>query len=83
MQTRQSLVFLRAPKHFNIGKHKVFSFKNFYKKFYNLNLFFYLFFYLNNNKLLYNIITEFHKFHLLYKISSMKITIKVKIQFVI
>jgi len=25
---KSSLVYLRAPKHFNIGKHKIFSFKN-------------------------------------------------------
>ena len=35
--SKQTLIFLRAPKHFNIGKHKVSSFVNFKSYLYNVN----------------------------------------------
>jgi len=34
---KSSLVYLRSPKHFNIGKHKIFSFKNKFINSLNLN----------------------------------------------
>lgn len=35
---KNTLVYLRSPKHFNIGKHKVFSFKNNFSTHLLLNL---------------------------------------------
>jgi hypothetical protein len=81
-QTKHSLVFLRAPKHFNIGKHKVLSFKNFYKHTYGLSLSTNILIFVKYPYFFYNIILNFHKFHLLYKINSIKITAKLKIQFI-
>lgn len=80
-QTKHSLVFLRAPKHFNIGKHKVLSFKNYYTHSYYTNIKIPVLFFMKNPQQLYNFIIEFHKFHLLYKIASIKVTVKVKIKF--
>lgn len=78
--TKQTLVFLRAPKHFNIGKRRVLSFKNFHKFFYNLNLVLHTRIFLKNEQYLFNILNEFHKFHILYRINSIKISSKIKIK---
>ena len=78
--SKQTLIFLRAPKHFNIGKHKISSFVNFktYNYYFNYiiptNDFF-------KNKLLFSkIYNIFHKFHFLYILNSVKITTSLKIK---
>ena len=76
--TKQTLIFLRAPKHFNIGKHKISSFVNYKKYNYALNYNIPTNDFLNNKLLFYKIYNIFHKFHLLYVINSIKITTSLK-----
>lgn len=80
-QSRHSLVFLRAPKHFNIGKHRVLSFKNQNTFLYNVNLNIPTRILIQYPTQLYNVLLHFHKFHLLHKIVSLKISAKLKITF--
>jgi len=75
---KQILIYLRSPKHFNIGKHKILSFKTIKTYYYLLNYSInYKFFYKKNN--LYKIYNIFHKLNILYRINSVRITIKTKI----
>lgn len=78
--SKQTLIFLRSPKHFNIGKHKVSSFLNYKKYKYNLNYKIFTNHYLINQYLLFNIFIHFHKLHFLFNISSIRSTIKTKIK---
>jgi NADH:ubiquinone oxidoreductase subunit 3 (subunit A) len=78
--SKQTLIFLRAPKHFNIGKHKVSCFKNFYKYMYNFNYKLPTEQFLNNKLLFLSFFSLFHKIHFLYVITSIKISTKVKIK---
>jgi hypothetical protein len=80
-QKKGSLVFLRAPKHFNIGKRKIYSFKNYSSFLYKLKIKFPLKSFLNNPSTFIFMLSEFHKFHLLYKLSSIKVTLKIKLKF--
>ena len=80
-QSRGSLVFLRPPKHFNIGKRKIHSFRNYQKFFYYIKLSLPTSFILKNPYRVFYILKEIHKFHLLYNISSIKISLKTKIFF--
>lgn len=75
---KQTVIFLRSPKHFNIGKHKILSFntgKN-YKYFLNYKINFLTLIKKNN---LYNIYSVFHKMNILYRINSIKIDVNTKI----
>lgn len=78
--SKQTLIFLRAPKHFNIGKHKISSFSNFYKYSYNLNFKLATQQFLVNKNFFFNFFTLFHKVHILYIINSVKIKTKIKIK---
>ena len=78
--TKQTLIFLRAPKHFNIGKHKVSSFVNYKSYSYILKYNIPTIEFLNNKLLFYKIYNIFHKFHLLYILNSIKITTSLKIK---
>jgi len=80
-QSRGSLVFLRPPKHFNIGKRKVYSFRNYQKFIYHVKLFIPTPFIIKNPYRVFYLLKEIHKFHLLYNISSIKISLKTKIFF--
>lgn len=75
---KQTLIYLRSPKHFNIGKHKILSFNTNIKYKYTLNMNInYLSFIKKNNFLcLYSI---FHRINILYRINSIKTKIKTKI----
>lgn len=79
--SKQTLIYLRAPKHFNIGKHKILSFVNFYKKDYKLNNSIPYLFLIKNKSYFYNIFTFFHKFNFIFNITSLKIKNKIKIKF--
>ena len=78
--SKSTLVYLRSPKHFNIGKHKIFSFKN---KFIN-NLIF------NHNlpskiiifyeQYFFKLIFKFIDIHSLKRINSVRVNIKVKVK---
>lgn len=78
--SKQTLIFLRSPKHFNIGKHKVSSFLNYKNYNYKLKYKICTNHFLTNQYLLFNIFTYFHKLHFLFNISSIRSTIKIKIK---
>lgn len=78
--SKQTLIFLRAPKHFNIGKHKVSSFVNFKKYNYYLNYKIPTNEFFKNKLFFYKIYNIFHKFHFLYILNSIKITTSLKIK---
>jgi len=78
--SKQTMVFLRSPKHFNIGKHKILSFLNHLNYVYNIKLTLHIDIINKHPTFLYNTIVEYHKFHLLHKISSIRVTSKVKIK---
>ena len=75
---KQTLVYLRSPKHFNIGKHKILSFNTNakYKYILNMNIN-YLSFIKNKNFI--NLYSIFHKINILYRINSIKTKIKTKV----
>ena len=80
LNKKQTLDFLRAPKHFNIGKHKVLSFKNIktetfiLEKKINYNDF------KNVNFLFIHSLNNLFKLNLLYSINSIVIKTKIKIK---
>ena len=77
---KQTLIFLRAPKHFNIGKHKISSFVNFYKYSYDLKFKLSTKQFLINKNFFFNFFTVFHKIHFLYIINSIRIKATVQIK---
>ena len=78
--SKQTLIFLRAPKHFNIGKHKVSSFVNFKSYLYNVNYSLFISQFLLNKNFFFSILTLFHKLNILYVINSIKVKTKIKIK---
>lgn len=70
--SKQTMIFLRSPKHFNIGKHKVHSFLNFKKIIYNILYKIPTSSFINNKLAFFKIFNSFHKFHLLYSLTSIK-----------
>lgn len=78
--SKQTLIFLRAPKHFNIGKHKISSFVNSHNYEYNFNYSIPTFGSLTNKLFFFKIFSLFHKLHFLFIINSIRITTKVKIR---
>ena len=78
--TKQTLIFLRAPKHFNIGKHKVSSFVNFYKYLYTFNYQIPTIYLTKNNLFFLKFFKIFDKLHLLYIINSIKVKVQYKIK---
>jgi hypothetical protein len=77
---KSTLVYLRSPKHFNIGKHKVFSFKNSFSTLLSLNL-------KIANKALVNYPLFFFKFvpaivdvNTLKRINSVRISVATKVR---
>ena len=80
-QSKHSLVFLRAPKHFNIGKHKVLSYKNQKTYLYKTKLMIPTIFVVKYPLHIYNTLLHFHKFHILHKITSIKMIGTIKIKF--
>jgi len=78
--SKQTLIFLRAPKHFNIGKHKISSFVNFKKYVYNFNYIASTIGFNKNKFFFYNLFNIFHNMHLHYSLTSIKVRISVKIK---
>ena len=73
--SKQTLVFLRAPKHFNIGKHKVHSFLNFKKILYQVNYKVPSLHFVQNKLTFFKLFNSFHKYNLLYSLASVKLNI--------
>ena len=78
--SKSTLVYLRSPKHFNIGKHKIFSFKNKFNHKILLNhslatkiIIFY-------EQYFFKLIFKLEDTHSLKRINSIRINIKVKIK---
>lgn len=78
--SKSTLVYLRSPKHFNIGKHKIFSFKNLHNERIELN-----------NKLYFRLLIKFPIYffklllnisanHNLKRINSLRITSVIKVK---
>lgn len=78
--SKQTLIFLRAPKHFNIGKHKVSSFVNFKTHNYKVNFKLPTTNFIKNKFLFYYLFSTFHKINIHYSITSIKLNIKTKIK---
>lgn len=77
--SKQTMVFLRSPKHFNIGKHKVHSFLNFKKITYNVFYNIPSFYFIANKLAFFKIFNSFHKYNLLYSLTSIKFKTNQKI----
>lgn len=72
---KQTLIFLRSPKHFNIGKRKVISFNNKHNIKINLNMFIPT----RSSKLnfyYFSLISSLFKFDTTYRINSLRIKTK-------
>lgn len=78
--SKQTLIFLRAPKHFNIGKHKVSSFVNYKKYEYFFNYSIPTEQFLKSKIFFFRLFALFHKMHFLYIINSVRISTTVKIK---
>lgn len=78
---KHSLVYLRSPKHFNIGKHKVFSFNNTNSQKISLKLILPTVFMLKNNIFFFKILEYFYYFKLLFRFNSFRVNVKTKIKF--
>lgn len=73
---KQTLIYLRSPKHFNIGKQKVLSFNNKFNYKFSLNTPVLLDFFLKNQQHIIKLILPFFKFNVLFRINSSLITTK-------
>lgn len=78
---KNTLVYLRSPKHFNIGKHKVFSFNNINTLLINLKLKIPLLFVLKNTLFFYKILQQIYRYKLLFRFNSIRINTTTKIKF--
>ena len=77
---KSTLVYLRSPKHFNIGKHKVFSFKNFFALKLFLNYKVYLQVLLKYPMFLIRLLPKFTEINMLRKVNSLRVKAKVNIK---
>jgi len=73
--SKQTMVFLRSPKHFNIGKHKVHSFLNFKKINYAVMYKVPTQDFVQNKITFFKIFNTFHKYNLLYSLTVVKLRI--------
>lgn len=73
--SKQTMVFLRAPKHFNIGKHKVHSFVNFKKITYPVNYNIPTQQLIDNRLAFFKIFNLFHKYNLLYSLTGVRLKV--------
>lgn len=74
------LVYLRSPKHFNIGKHKVFSFNNLFKEKLSFNVSIYLPILLKCPLYFFKFLLKNTNMHHLKKINSLRITLTTNIK---
>ncbi len=79
-KNKQTLIFLRSPKHFNIGKRKVLAFNNNYNYNLNINLHINLLRFFKNKLLMYYLLISFFKLNLLYRINSIRFKTKIYIK---
>ena len=71
---KQTLIFLRSPKHFNIGKRKVTSFNNKVAYSYDTNLLIFTNKLQNNNVFFLTLLSSIVGYNSLFRINSLKIT---------
>ena len=77
---KSTLIYLRSPKHFNIGKHKIFSFKNKYLNQLDLNHKIFTKTIIKYEQYYFKLIYKFQHTHSLKRINSLRITLKTKIK---
>lgn len=75
---KQTLIFLRSPKHFNVGKRKVISFNNRVSYVYRINLPFATK-KLNSKYFFFSILSSILNYDSLFRVNSIKITSKTSI----
>lgn len=73
--SKQTMVFLRSPKHFNIGKHKVHSFLNFKKIVYPVTYSIPTQQLIDNKLAFFKMFNLFHKYNLLYSLTGVKLNV--------
>lgn len=78
---KHTLVYLRSPKHFNIGKHKIFSFNNTHKILINLKLTLPIILLLRGSLFFFTILEKFFNYKLLLRFNSIRINTKLHIKF--
>lgn len=78
---KHTVVYLRSPKHFNIGKHKVFSFNNTNKILINLKLTLPIVILLKNSLFFFTILEKFLNYKLLFRFNSIRVNTKITIKF--
>ena len=75
---KQTLIFLRSPKHFNVGKRKVISFNNRVAYKYAIGLFIYTK-NLKNTYFFFNLLSSILNYDSLFRVNSIKVTTKTTI----
>ena len=78
---KSTLIYLISPKHFNIGKHRVFSFSGSYSYRIPLNINIPTIFILKNQIFFFKILEKFYNFKTLFRFNSLRVTGKTKIKF--
>lgn len=78
---KQTVIFLRSPKHFNIGKHKIFFFNNFYKIKVIENRPLPIRPLISNKCYIFNLFIRKFNFSFFYKFTSIRVKTKTKIKF--
>ena len=78
---KHTLVYLRSPKHFNIGKHKLHSFNNSNNQLIKLKMILPTIFILKNTFFFFKILEYFYYFKLLFRFNSLRVNVKTKIKF--
>lgn len=73
--SKQTMVFLRAPKHFNIGKHKVHSFVNYKKILYPVQYNIPTTQFIENKLIFLKLFNMFHNYNLLYSLTGVKLKV--------
>lgn len=79
-QNKQTLIYLRAPKHFNIGKQEVLSFRNKFSYYYKPDWAASTLILIKYPHFFFRVTRNVFKFHHLKQINSVRVTIKLKIK---
>ena len=77
---KHTLIYLRAPKHFNIGKQKVLSFKTKFNHSYNVNWDSSTIIFVKYSQFFFKVTSNVFKFHHLKQINSVRVCVKIKIK---
>lgn len=78
--SKQTLIYLRAPKHFNIGKQKVLSFRTKFTHTYTSNWAASTVILLKYPQFFFKVTSNVFKFHHLKQINSVRVCLKLKLK---